>query len=411
MAIDKEEFKDRSFIKSLSIMLISFISLPLIVTVIIYFSNEGFKDNTNKFLSGLPGKIGGYFQSIPTKKEKEELKKKIAGYYINLDEDRIIDKLLITKGEDEQLFNDLVILMGQENTNKMKIVKENLATPRFKKNSLSRVLAEIDKENEEKIHNMQKYYTSLTLAEAIQEIERTHATNEITPDELAGLFSKLEPGHAAEYLFYLDTELERQIKFKLPKEILRDIEKKLKELENNQIKMSGLVSIYENKSIEESVVELGNFDEYNVEQLAFIFKNLTLSKSSEILSNIKDNNFISTVLNEINHLEELQKDRQNTSSIIMKGITIYKEYDKKLNELTAVYQKTDTAELTKMVGTMLGRNEVYQKHILNDSEEITFTEEQLILDILSRLKTVTVAEILKNLGESDRILLSKKLLK
>ncbi|HZX20877.1 MAG TPA: hypothetical protein VFF25_00660, partial [Clostridia bacterium] len=87
------------------------------------------------------------------------------------------------------------------------------------------------------------------------------------------------------------------------------------------------------------------------------------------------------------------------------------EYDKKLNELAAVYQKTDTAELTKMVGTMLGRNEVYQKHVLNDSEEITFTEEQLILDILSRLKTGTVAEILKNLGESDRILLSKRLLK
>lgn len=407
----KEEFKDRSFIKNLSIMLISFISLPLIVTVIIYFSNEGFKDNANKLLSGLPGKTGGYFQSIPTKKEKEELKKKIARYYINLDEDRIVDKLLITKGEDGQLFNDLVLLMSEENTNKMKKVKESLAVPGLKKNSLSRVLAEIDKENEEKIHNMQKYYASLPLAGAIQEIERTHATNEITADELAGLFSKLEPGHAAEYLFYLDAELERQIKFKLPKEILRDIEKKLKELENNQIKMSELVSIYENKSIEESVAELGNLDEYDVEQLTFIFKNLTLDKSSKILSNIKDNNFISTVLDEINHLEELQKDRQNTSSIIMKGITIYKEYDKKLNELTAIYQKTDAEELTKMVGTMLGRNEVYQKHILNDSEEITFTEEQLILDILNKLKTNTVAEILKNLEESDRILLSKKLLK
>ena len=132
MAIS-EEFKDRSFIKTLSIMLISFISLPLIIMTIMYFNNEGFKDSVNKFLSGLPGKTGGYFQSIPTKQDKEELKKKIAKYYITLDEDRIVDKLLIIKGEDEQLFNDLIILMGRENTGKMEKVKESLLTPKFKR--------------------------------------------------------------------------------------------------------------------------------------------------------------------------------------------------------------------------------------------------------------------------------------
>src|SRR5690606_2772924 len=128
---------------------------------------------------------------------------------------------------------------------------------------------------------------------------------------------------AAKYLFYLDVELERQVKFKLSKEALRNIEKKLEELENNQIKTLELASIYENKSTEEAVTELGNLNKYNIEQLALIFKNLTLNKSSKILSKVDDNNFMLTLLDEINHLEELQKDKLNTSSIIMKGVTIY----------------------------------------------------------------------------------------
>ncbi|MFW5647768.1 MAG: hypothetical protein ACOCG5_01645 [Candidatus Alkaliphilus sp. MAG34] len=409
MDISTEEFKDKSFAKILSTILISFISLPLIIMGILYFSNEGFKDNANKILSGLPGNIGGYFQTIPTKKEKEELKRKIAQYYINLDEDRIIDKLLIIKGENQQLFNDLVILMSKENANKMKKVKENLEAPKFKKDPFNRILAEIDRENEEKINEMQKYYTSLTLAKAVQEIERTHAANEITTDELIGLFERLKPEQAAEYLFYLDMELGKQIKYRLPNRVLQNIEKKLEESENNRTQLFELASIYENKHITEAVAELGDSNKYSIEQLAVIYKNLTLNKSSKILSNVDDNDFVLALFNEINHLEELQKDKQNISSAIMKGITIYREYNQKIDELSAVYQKTDIEELTKMIETMLKRNEVYQKHTLNESEEIIFTEEQLVVDVLDKLKTNTVAEILKNLKEGDRILLSKKL--
>lgn len=411
MAISKEEFKDKSFIKTLSIVLISFISLPLIIMVMMYFSNEGFKDNANKILSGLPGNAGGYFQSIPTKVEREELKKNIAKHYINLDEGRIVDKLLIVKGEDEQLFNDLIVLMSRENSSKMKKVKEKLRVSQFKNDPLNRILTEIDKDSEEKVNEMQKYYTSLSLSQGIKEIERTYASNEITIDQLTSLFEKLKPDQASKYLFYLDVELERQIKFKLSKETLRNIEKKLEELEKKQEKALELAAIYENKPIEEAVAELGNFNKYNVEELAIIFKNLTLNKSSKILSKIDDNDFMSTLFNEMNHLEELQKDRLNTSSILTKGITIYKDHDAKINELANIYQKTNIDELTNMVEIMLKRNEVYQKHTLNDFEEIIFTEEQLVIDVLNRLKTNTVAEILKNLNEKDRITLSKKLLK
>lgn len=410
MAIS-EETKGKSIIKTLSVILISFISLPVIIMAIMYFSNVDFKDNANKILSGLPGNLGGYFQSIPTLDEREEIKRDIAKYYISLDEDRIVDKLLIVKGEDEELFNDLLILMSRENTSKMKRVKDSMKMLKFTKDPYKRILTEIDKENEEKINDMQKYYNSLTLAKAVGEIERTHATNEITTDELANLFKKLKADQAAKYLFYLDVELERQIKHRLPKESLKDIEKKLEELEGRQEKMVELAAIYQSKNIEEAVAELGNTNKYNIEELALIFKNLALDRSSRVLSKVDDNDFMSTLLEEINHLEQLQRDRQNTSSAIVKGITAYKEYEAKIDDLSAIYQRTDVKELTKMIKTMLKRNEIYQRHVLTDSEEIVFTEEQLVIDVLNRLKTNIVAEILENLEESDRILLSKKLLK
>lgn len=411
-----EEYKDRSFIKTLSIVLISFISLPLIIMMAMYFTNETFQDNANNILSGLPGKTGTYFQLLPTKKEKEKTKDDIAKYYINFDEDRIVDKLLIVKREDDELFKYLLDSMGKEDPIKMKKVNEKLKTLKFnEKDPIKRILNEMNINNEEKINNLQKYYTSLDLPKSIYEIERTYASNEITTDELVDLFEKLKPDQAAKYLFYLDMDLKRKIEFRLPKEALREIEKKSEELLNQQEKTLELVSIYENKAVEDAVAELGDFTKYNSEELAIIFKGLTLNKSSRILSKIDyedDDNkeFISNLFTEINYLEALQKNKLDTSSTIMKGVAIYKDYDEKIKELATIYQKTNIEDLTKMIETMLRRNQVYERHTLNEFEDIIFTEEQLVIDVLNKLKTNTVAEILENLKESDRILLSKKLL-
>ncbi|MBU5677416.1 hypothetical protein KQI88_13420 [Alkaliphilus sp. MSJ-5] len=410
MAINREEFKEKSFIKTLSIMLISFIALPLIIMGIMYFGNENFKDNANKILSGLPGSIGSYFQSIPTKNEREQLKKNIAKHYVDLDQSRIVDKLLIVKGEDEELFKDLLILMSKENPNKMKKVKEDLRLLNLKNDPINRILSEIDKDSEEKINSLQKYYTSLTLSKGVQEIERTYASNEISVDELVNLFQNLKPDQASKYLFYLDVELGRQIKYKLPSSSLRNIEKKLQELETKQQKLFDLALAYENKSLDEAVAELGNLKTYSIEELAFIFKELTIVKSSRILSKVDDNDFMLTLFDEINQLQELLKETPNISPAIIKGVGIYKDYDKKIMELASVYEKTSTDELAKMLETMLNKNEVYQKYSLSDTEDIVFNEAQLVIDVLNKLKANKVAEVIQRMSEKNRVVLSKKLL-
>ena len=411
MTVANQELNKKSFFKTISIIVMSFIALPLITVSIMYFTNEDFKDTANKILSVLPGNVGNYFQSVPTKDEREELKKNIAKYYVGLDQDRIVDKLLIIKGEDEELFNDLVVLMSRENSTKMKRVKEDLRLLNLKNDPINRILGEIDKDSEEKITSLQKYYTSLTLSKGIDEIERTYANNEISVDELVLLFQNLNPDQSAKYLFYLDPELVRQIEYKLPSDVLRNIEKKIQEIEANQKKLVDLASEYENKFLDETIKELGNTNTYNMEQLAFIFKELSLNKSSRILSKINDNDFMLTLFQEINHAQELQNQEPSISPAIMKGITIYKEYDNKISELSAVYDKTSIAELAKMLQTMINRNETYQKHALTDNENIIFTEEQLVVDVLNNLKPTKVASILEVMDEKTRIVLSKKLLK
>src|SRR5690606_14490809 len=115
------------------------------------------------------------------------------------------------KGEDEELFNDLIILMSKENPKKMKNVKENLRLLNLKNDPINRILSEIDSDTQEKIDSLQKYYTSLTLSKGVDEIERTYSSNEVSIDELTSLFQNLKPDQASKYLFYLDLELSRQI--------------------------------------------------------------------------------------------------------------------------------------------------------------------------------------------------------
>lgn len=411
MATDMKEIKDKSFIKTLTIIIISFISLPILVMGMMYFSNEGFKDNANNILSALPGTVGNYFQEIPTKDERQDLKKSIAKHYVNLDEDRIVDKLLIVKGEDSELYNELIVLMSRENSNKMKIVKDNLKALQFKNDPLNRIMVEIDKDGEEKTNNLTKYFTSLNTSNAIAEIERIYGNNEMSTEELATVFRKLKPEQASLYLFNLDTDISTQIEYKLPKESLRAIEKKKQELEKKREDLFHLSDVYKNTSLEQAIDELGNTKLYNVQDLAFILKELPVTRSSKILSNVDNNDFMLTLFTQIDELERLEKIVPGTSANITKGITVYKEYDEKINELVLIYQKTPVEDLAKILNTMLKRNEVYKKHSLNDLEEITFNEEQLVLDVVQRLKNNVVVELLKKMEERDAIAFSKKLMK
>ena len=111
MADNLQENEKTSYLKGFIITFLAFLFIPIVTMIIMYFTNDNFHYATNNTLTALPGVLGEHFKSLPTKEEKENIKLQIAKYYIDLDEDRLLDKLLIIKGEDEELYNDLLILL------------------------------------------------------------------------------------------------------------------------------------------------------------------------------------------------------------------------------------------------------------------------------------------------------------
>ena len=66
----KKKKKKGGGIKVILILLIMFILIPGLVITGFYFINETFKYRMNAALSDMPGGIGNYFDTIPTRNEK-----------------------------------------------------------------------------------------------------------------------------------------------------------------------------------------------------------------------------------------------------------------------------------------------------------------------------------------------------
>ena len=65
----------------------------------------------NKYLVNLPGSMGDYFSSFPTKPELDNQKVAIAKYFTEIDTSRASDKLILIKNEDEALYNEIIQMM------------------------------------------------------------------------------------------------------------------------------------------------------------------------------------------------------------------------------------------------------------------------------------------------------------
>ncbi|MCC5912028.1 MAG: hypothetical protein JJT76_16535, partial [Clostridiaceae bacterium] len=387
----------KGIVRPLIIILIAFLILPIMTATVMYFSSENFRYTANDFLTILPGNLGEHFRRIPTSQEKENIKLQIAKNYIDLQEDRLIDKLLIIKGEDEDLYNDLLLLLNRENPMKMRSVKEKLRNKQLSTDLLKRLLEEIDSEKEANIKELANYFSSLKMAEAVREIERTFRSNEVSSEDLALAFENFSRQEAASYLMYLDDDLAYRIKRELKVHTMQEIEKEIKTIESRENDLLKMAKTYEKKSLEDQIQDLGNIDNFRMIDLAVIYKNMPIKTSGKILSYVEDGDFISNLYENINMLEVLSNTEENLTVDLAKTIHIHKNYRSKVKELTSIYERMPMNELTNVVERMLRGNNVYQRHSIGN-EEIVFTEEQLVVDVLRQLRPNKVAELMSQLN-------------
>lgn len=409
MTIAKE--RKPSIVKPVLIVVSAFLMVPLLTAAITYYSSQSFRYKANEFLSAvLPGRAGSYFASQPTKEEKEEINRLIAKHYINYDDDRLVDKLLLIKNEDTQLYNDMIILLNRENSTKMARVREVIRRNELNSNTLQRILEEIDIETQTTADELVRYYTSLKVSNAIGEIERTFQAGELTLEQLPQVFEKLPLDISAKYLTYLDHDLQQKIRFRLSNSTKNELDKRIEGIRLRTNQMIEIAQILENKQIDELLSEIGNNEQYTQEDLAIIYRNLSLKTGGSVLARVNDPEFINSLYESITELERLNRENNSFSKNLAATVQIYQKYNSNIDELAQVYQKMTVQELAAMADQMLKGNQVYQRHQLDDGQELIFTQEELLIDVFKQLKPTLVAKVMEQMDTARAVELSSKMM-
>lgn len=403
------EVKKPSKLKALLVVSLAFLMVPLATFLITYYSNDGFRHAANEYLSSMPGGFGRFFADMPTKEEEEIIKRQIAKYYITFEEEKLVDKLLLIRGENQQLFNDLVPILNRENPVKMKMVSEAIRNNDLRNDLLQRIVEDMNNDKVARLDSMITYYTGLKQNEAVREIEKHYANGDVTKEEFTELFTKLDLQQTADLLYYIDPGIQQEILFNMSIDRRSELTKRMDAIELNFYNMKELAKIYENNSPAELFGELGNNDKYNNMNLALIYSDLSLKKAAEVLLQVSDKEFLLGLYDSINLIEDLMGEEKNTAVDLAAAVQMLQNYEANLQDLLSVYQKMSVEELAALVEQMLKSNKIYQSQKFTE-EEIVFTEEQLVLDILKRMAPAQVAKVLGQLSTPRSAELSNKLM-
>lgn len=403
------EIKKNSKLKPFLVISLAFLMVPLTAALITYYSNEAFRYAANEYLSSMPGGLGRFFADMPTKEEREILKRQIAKHYIAFEEEKLSDKLLLIRGEDQQLFNELIPLLKRENPVKMARVSEIIRNNDIRDNLLQRIVEDMRNDRTAELNSLIDYYTGMKQSEAVRKIELHFANGDVSKEHFAELFTKLELQQAAELLYYVDPGIQQELLFSVADDRRLELTKSMDAIEVNLLSMKELAAVYANKSSSELLSEVGNDDKYSSMNLALIYRELSLKKAAEILLQVTDKEFVLGLYDSINLTEDLLEEDKNTAAELAAAVQVLQSYEANLNKLLPVYQKMPVEELAELVEQMLKSNQIYQRHTFSE-EEIVFTQEQLVLDVLRRMSPARVAELLGQLSTARSAELSNKLM-
>ncbi len=409
-----EEQKKTNIAVAVLLVLLIIVGVPLGALTITYFTSENFQYLTNEFMSDMPLGIGVHFDNLPTREEKEQIKLQIAKHYILMETDRIVDKLTIIKKEDHQLFNDLLLIMDAKNTRKMHEVNEILRARALEGNILQRTLQEIHNDEIVYIEEIIEHITSMSVSLSVKEIEKFLNLGKLNDEQLALMFRSLDIEVGAEYLVYLDDSITFKIMRSLPAAIRNDLEKTITALDEKHKNLQEIADIYAKGSIIEAANDLGDTEKYNINELAIIFLQMDVAKAAKILATTADNEFIFTLFEAIDEREALNSllfyESKNFSINLAQAIEAFRNYETRLNELSRIYEKMESDEIAALMSQMLRNNIEFKEIVLSNGERISFTQEQLVIDILNNFNHTLVADILGELDTRAAVELSQRLI-
>lgn len=170
--------------KRLILSLTLFILGVFLALLLLYISNSDFRVGVNETLRQNQ-LFSALMKDVPTAKDIEEKKSTLARYYMGLDKDRAVDKIMLLKKDDPALYRDILIKMRVfDNLYSQELLKE-VRDRESKKDLLQREFDSMKKSKENILKDFSTHYTALGLADTIKFLEEKYDQNKLNIPEIA----------------------------------------------------------------------------------------------------------------------------------------------------------------------------------------------------------------------------------
>jgi Mg/Co/Ni transporter MgtE len=228
-------------------------------------------------------------------------------------------------------------------------------------------------------------------------------------DELVTLLKQIDNQKVAYWMYFMNPADQVEIMNKIDRPYKNALRTILYDMKSKDDNLMNKANVFEVKDLDTTLSEIGSAEFYPVEDLAVIYSNLSLTKSSEVLKNVSDEEFKKNLLESISKREKLTSDSNKIAENLEKTLDYLQEYDKKIQELADIYNRMTTAEVVKIVEKMMINDQRLEYFDMNGIEGIELTDEKIILDILDKLGKTKVSEIINQLDTRKATELTRKL--
>lgn len=345
--------KKKSF--KLKKLIILFILLMIAVTATLaYFKNDTFKSKIDVLLNKLTWNKSKNSSSLTDEGQVEKIRD-LAEYYLSLDQKNAAEKLYVIKSDDEVLYSEIVKFMNEKSSSKTSEIIKLVRKMGDRKDLLAYIHNEINEEKDSEQKKEIQRLENQDLLVTIREVESRIKSDKKFSSNMSGIFANMNEETLANILYYVDEEVKEQIMGLLEDDKASSLESKILNKKNEELRLVDLANIYETKPLETCVKEIGNSETYSFEELGVIYSNLSILKSSQILSKVKDDNFIQELFSYIRRESEL-KGKESPTTKINKSIEFITEYNEKIDELVKVYEEMSPDKVAKIVEKMINNN-------------------------------------------------------
>lgn len=401
--------KKKKTFKIISIILATIVIVPLVILTIFYNTNDKFKVTANKFLVKMPGTVGNHFETLPTEGERQEKINYLSKYYTTLDSDIAADKIYIIKTEDEKLYVQLIRSMNSVSVGKTEEIILKVRNMELRKDLLFSVYEDAQLDENQKFMLEVERFKKQDIIDALSEVERKYGNKEFLQ-----VLNEVDNTILGNILYYTDPDITEYIlnTFNPVKKV--EVKGIIETKYNSIKKLIDIAQINENKEINLAVESIGNKNTYSIDELATIYSNLSTLKSAKILSQVSEQTFIEELFNSIMKESQLTKSEDNITVDISNAMEFLNEYNFKIKDLVAIYEKMTVSKVAKIVENMIDNTTTVTSLELNSEETYDLSDRKVILDVLAKMKTKTASAVLDNMepqkaSEVTRLLVNPQL--